>query len=73
MTELSLPCTRAGEWRKLIRWDQSRKFEAIIKMGNLGKVEIPNFEVHKLQDFTLLYNSLRQAIYLASDRAETRP
>lgn len=42
-------------------------------MDDLGKAEIPNFEVHRLRDFTGLYNSLRQDIYLASDRAENRP
>jgi len=41
-------------------------------MGDLGKTEIPNFEVHRLRDFTVLYNSPRQDIYLASDRAENR-
>ena len=42
-------------------------------MGDLGKAEIPNFEVHRLRDFTVLYNSPRQDIYLASNRAENRP
>jgi len=42
-------------------------------MGDLGKAEIPNFEVHRLRDFTVLYNSPKQDIYLANDRSENRP
>jgi len=42
-------------------------------VGDLGKAEIPNYEVHRLRDVTLLYNSLRQDIGLATDRAEYRP
>jgi len=44
-------------------------------MDDLGKAEIPNFEIHRLRNFTVLYrpDSLRQDIGLASDRAENRP